>query len=190
MKLFVSPHNDDAALFGSFTLLRERPVVLTVFDSYVQVQRGHARCSKQERRAEDLAAMKILGCILQFGMVRDDEPITAGLRAQVRAAMSHWKGVTDVWLPAVEQNGHAHHNLVGEIGLELFADLFSRAKVHRYLTYTPEGKSVSGTKVPCTGAMVLKKLQALSCYQSQIEIDALGCWPHFLRDQTEYLLPE
>lgn len=189
MKLFISPHNDDAVLFGTFTLLRERPVVVTVFDSYVQVERGYSQAHRTQRRAEDLAAMKILGCILNFGMVPDNE-VAESVRGKIQASMSHWQGVTDVWLPAVEAGGHVQHNLVGEIGLDLFGSMFSRAKVHRYLTYTEEGKSTAGLKVPCTGAMVLKKLQALACYQSQIEIDALWCWPHFMRDQTEYVLPQ
>lgn len=189
MKLLVSPHNDDAVLFASFTCMRERPVVVTVFDSFVQAERGHPDCGRQQRRAEDLAAMKILGCILNFGSVPDNDP-SDGIRGRIQASMSHWSGVTEVWLPAVEEEGHPQHNLVGEIGEEVFSGLFGQAKVHRYLTYTSKGKSLSDLRVPCTGPMVFKKLQALSCYRSQIEIDALGCWPHFLRDQTEYVLPE
>jgi hypothetical protein len=175
MKLFISAHNDDAPLWGSFTLQRETPMVLTVFDSHIQPARGHAQCDAATRRKEDLEAM--------FSGVPDNEP-HASIRERIHAALRPWTP-TEVWLPAVEDGGHEHHNLVGEIGLEVLKG----AKIHRYLSYTrTRGKSTNGREVTPTGAMVLKKLQALACYRTQIEIDALGCWPHFIRDQNEYVL--
>jgi LmbE family N-acetylglucosaminyl deacetylase len=184
MKLFVSPHNDDAVLFGAFTLLRSEPTVLTVFDSFVQVQRGYAECNAAARRAEDLDAMHILGCTIQFGGVRDDEA-DLWLRTRVHSALSHWRP-QEVWIPAVESGGHEQHNLVGEIGAEVFV----RAKVHRYLTYTGSGKSRWGQEVAATGAMIRKKLQALACYKTQLEIEALNCFQHFARDLSEWMVPE
>lgn len=174
MKLFVSPHNDDAVLWASFTLQREKPTVLTVYDSYVQPQRGHARCDMMTRRNEDMAAVRgVLGCPIQFAGLKDSELISGA----VMVALLKWKEVSEVWLPAVEKNGHDQHNLVGEIG----AQVFSGAKIHRYLTYTRTGgKSTKGIEITPTGAMVLAKLKALTCYRTQIEIDALGCWPHFM----------
>ena len=32
VKLLIDPHGDDAVLFASFTVMRERPLVLVVFD--------------------------------------------------------------------------------------------------------------------------------------------------------------
>lgn len=160
---------------------RERPLVLTVFDSHIQVKRGHAQCNAQARRLEDMAAMTILGCDVAFSGVPDDLPNEAA-RDRVRAALSHWPEATEVWLPAVEKGGHDQHNLVGEIGLEVFKG----AKIRRYLTYTrAHGKSTNGREVKPTGAMVLKKLQALACYRTQITLDELGCWPHFM-DMREF----
>lgn len=187
MKLFVSPHNDDAVLFGAFTLLREHALVLTVFDSYVQVLRGHAQCTAEVRRAEDVAAMEVLGCSVVFGGVRDNES-EYSIGAFVRNVLERWKvkGVEEVWLPAEDVHGHPQHNLVGAIGARVFND----AKIHRYLTYVGAGKAAYGVPVCCTGEMLLKKLRALICYETQIVDEALGCWPHFLRDQAEYLLPE
>jgi LmbE family N-acetylglucosaminyl deacetylase len=182
MKLFVSPHNDDAALFASFTLQRERPLVLTVFDSHVQVSRGHYACDAATRRKEDAAAMEILGCGIAFSGVSDEEPELT-IKERVRGALSHWTP-SEVWIPAVEDGGHLQHNLVGEIG----SDVFAGSKIHRYLTYTrTHGKSTNGREVKPTGAMMMKKLQALACYRTQIEIDALGCWPHFM-DLREFCL--
>ena len=186
MKLFVSPHNDDAALFGAFTLQREDPRVLTVFDSYVQFSRGHGDCGVVSRRAEDTLAMKALGCVVEFAAVRDNEEPAQTFK-KVSNALSMARSFyrpAEVWLPVVEGGGHAQHNIVGELGVHVFAD----AKIHRYLTYTSAGKSTNGTKVPFTGVMLRKKLQALACYKTQIEIDALGCAEHFIRDQNEYVL--
>lgn len=184
MKLFVSPHNDDAVLFGAFSLMRYRPVAMTVLDSYVQPKRGHAACSASLRRAEDCAAISgVLNLSMLFGGVPDDLA-SPEMEQRVREVFRDLGPVESVWLPAVEESGHDHHNLIGRIGLEVF----SGAEICRYLTYTRNGgKSTGGAPVPCSGTMARKKLQALACYQTQIEIDALGCWPHFLGDQTEYL---
>jgi LmbE family N-acetylglucosaminyl deacetylase len=182
VKLFVSPHNDDAVLFGAFTLMREHPLVLTVYDSYVQVTRGQPRCHWEIRRKEDRDAVcGVLHCNIIFGGVRDDDEFS---RDRVGKVLGELKP-TEVWLPALEDDGHEQHNVVALMGLKVF----SGAKIHRYLTYTrPGGKSRTGKAEPANGQMVLKKLQALACYRTQIEIDELGCWPHFLRDQNEYCL--
>lgn len=169
-------------LWGAFTLQRERPVVLTVYDSVIQQQRGHAACDLVTRRNEDIEAVRgVMGCEIQFSALRD----TTLIAGAVLVALSKWAHATEVWLPAVEKNGHDQHNLVGEIGTEVFKD----AKIHRYLSYTrTHGKSTNGAEVKPTGAMVLNKLRALACYRTQIEIDALGCWPHFM-DLREFLGP-
>ena len=177
MKLFVSPHNDDAALFGAFTLQREHPTILTVFDSYVQ-----PGISVSDRRHEDFDAMLILGCTPKFGGVHDN---VSDSRDAVRASLSEFQP-SEVWLPAIETDGHLQHNLVSEIG----SQVFSGAIIHRYLTYTTAGKSTGGLRVPYTGRMLRRKLQALACYKSQIEIESLGCFEHFIRDQNEYMVPE
>lgn len=184
MKLFVSPHNDDAALFAAFTLQREHPTVLTMFDSHVQVQRGHPECSADARRREDIQAMAVLGCTFDCGYVPDHLP-RASAAELVRACLMNWDGYADeIWIPAIEAGGHEQHNLVSEIALEVFKG----KKISGYLTYTRTGgKSTWGNAVACSGAMVLQKLRALACYRTQLEIDALGCWPHFM-DLREYMV--
>lgn len=185
MKLFVSPHNDDAVLFGAFTLQREHPTVLTVFKSRVQVDRGHPECNDAIRWREDFDAVRSLGCQLR-GCSIADNLTDIDVQLPLWQALGKWSGAEEVWLPAGEEGGHAQHNLVALIG----GSVFENAKIHRYLTYTAAGKSTHGVPVPCNGVMIRRKLIALAYYQTQIEIDALGCWPHFLRDQTEYCLPE
>ena len=61
MKVFISPHNDGECLFGSFTIQREKPLVVIVFDSVVQVMRGHPECDAVTRREESLRALEELG---------------------------------------------------------------------------------------------------------------------------------
>lgn len=176
--LFISPHNDDAVLFGSFTLQRFQPLVLTVFDSVVQDKRGYPQCNAAARRCEDYCAMKILGCWIKFSGASDAELS----REAIRAALSEYKPQR-VWIPAYEEHGHPQHNLISTLAREVY----SGAEIRCYLTYTELGKSTNGTKVPFTGVMLRKKLQALACYRTQIEIDALGCAEHFIRDQNEYI---
>jgi LmbE family N-acetylglucosaminyl deacetylase len=182
LKLLVSPHQDDAVLFAAYTLQREKPLVLTVYDSFIQVERGHKECTAIARRCEDLEAMNVLGCQVQFGGVPDTMGAEAAQR--INTLLDEFEP-EEVWLPAVEIGGHEHHNLVGLIGGRMFS---MRARIHRYLTYTRTGgKSTGGTEVQPTGAMVRRKLLALACYKTQLEIDALGCWPHFM-DLREFAL--
>ena len=60
MKLFLSPHPDDETLFGAFTLMREKPLVVIITDSYIQQNRGE-NITPQQRFQESVNAMKILG---------------------------------------------------------------------------------------------------------------------------------
>lgn len=174
MKLFVSPHNDDEALFGALTLLREKPLVVVVFDSYIQQNRGN-RVTWEQRRDETRAACGILGCEVRYLGFRDDDlTVTAG-------SIAHWieaLGPSEVWAPAYEPGGHHQHNLVARACDKL-------PGLTRYLTYTVVGKS-KGREVPVLEpSWIGKKLQALACYESQWD-PRLGCWPHFLREQMEY----
>src|ERR1035437_9918003 len=69
--VLFSPHSDDSVLFASFTLLREHPLVVTITDSFIQANRGE-NVTADMRWLEDINAMKILGCPLMFGNIRDD----------------------------------------------------------------------------------------------------------------------
>lgn len=183
MKLFVAPHNDDETLFGAFTILREKPKVLIVYDSHAQPARGHVNCSWGERRRESLNALRLLGI---------GEPIWGGLsdlrfeaRPVIDLLVPYRNTVTEVWIPAVEEGGNAHHNLVGEFALENFRQL---SRVHRYLTYTVRGKSAVEDKAVKIEQpwWIEKKLRAMACYTSQLALASTQ--PHFLRDLYEYEL--
>ena len=179
MKLFLSPHNDDETLFGAFTILREKPLVVIVFDSHLQFDRGTGVTAIQ-RRTESMNAMIALGMMPpKFLGFSDAEAIEPA----IEAAFARLGRFEMVYAPADEEQGHAQHNLVARLADRVFDP------VTHYLTYTrTRGKSASDHPVPIEkGEWIAAKLRALACYGSQHAIDSrLGCWPHFLRDQTEY----
>jgi len=174
MKLFISPHNDDETLFGAFTILRERPLVVIVYDSWIQFRRGEP-VTALDRRNESLAAMNILGAEVCFCGLSDE----ALSLPDCEAALRPYTGAQCVWAPAFERNGNPHHNLVARVAESLFPDS------QRYMTYTSAGKS-SGFPVPIEAGWTLRKLQALACYESQSRLATTRDF--FLNDQHEYYL--
>lgn len=189
MRLLCSVHNDDAPLFSAFAIQEHKPLVLTVYDSFVQPERGHAACDWQTRRDEDKRAMETLGAGIRFGGIPDNLNSTAASPRIVELfgrfcedAEHAGDPISEVWLPLSEPGGHDQHNLVGDLGGKVFAG----ARIHRYTTYSrTKGRTRIGNEYKPTGVMVRKKLQAMAMYKTQLEIDALGCWPWFL-DLREY----
>jgi len=191
VKLLLSPHNDDSELFAAFTIIRERPTVCVVFDSYVQPTRGIPGCDAETRRMETERAIRVLtgdpdieemevptGFLGLMDSVEHDPVTLAGILAAVYPLAEH------VWAPAFEEGGHDHHNLVA-----LAAEKAFSGKVTHYLSYTRTGgKSRSAKEVlPRSGDDIARKLRALACYSSQLQMDPrLGCWPHFVNDLREY----
>jgi LmbE family N-acetylglucosaminyl deacetylase len=174
MNIFISPHNDDEVLFGSFTLLRERPLVVMVYDSYVQFRRGDGITAHQ-RRKESLRALGILGVQIAFCGLSDEGED----QAQCAQALAPYKGAAKVWAPAYEKDGNRHHNAIARVADSLFP------QSQRYLTYTLAGKS-RGLPVEFEPEWIAKKLRALACYESQIRLPATNKF--FLDDLHEYYL--
>ncbi len=164
MKLFISPHSDDAVLFGAFTLMREKPLVLTVTDSFIQSNRGDD-ITWEQRRQEDISAMQILGCSIIFGGLRDDIIDEWG----VNHLLEKFANFDTIYAPAV-QGGNPQHDLIGKIAKEVFGD-----KVKQYSTYANGEWFTTGTE-EVTGDHELKN-KALECYRSQINLPATA--PHF-----------
>jgi LmbE family N-acetylglucosaminyl deacetylase len=184
MKLFLAPHNDDEVLWGAFTILREKPTVLILFDSYVQPSRGIVGCEPQVRRAETCAALQTLGVDPpMFAGLRDDREYIVEYVAQIISLEGF--AAEHVWAPALEADGHPQHNVLARA-----ADMVFPGKVTHYLSYTNAGKSRGGKEVtPEAGKHIARKLKALACYESQLEMDPrLACWPHFVNDLREYVL--
>lgn len=191
MKIILSPHQDDVPLFAAFTAIKERPLVVTLFNSYVQTYNPSLspeekiRVNAVNRNLEDSRAIAELGCEVVTSPLRDDD--TELTAKSVSAAIIKLLNEMDlpkpwdIWAPAWESGGHHQHNITAQA-----APLIGKLK-GSYLTYTNAGKSTKGTLVTPEPAWILRKLKALACYESQIEIAALGCWPHFLRSQEEYM---
>lgn len=192
MKLFLSPHNDDLALFGAYTVATVHPICITVFDSFRQADRSPGfHSTAQQRRAEDIAAHAFLdpaGPALRFFGLDDREEATNALELLFANLIScEQMGEDDqVWIPEPEEGGNAHHNLIGHVGHRHFTA--AGVKVTRYTTYTTRGRSRWGDPVPFTGEMVRRKLLALACYRSQI--NRADQVEHFTRGLDEFYVPE
>lgn len=177
--LFLSPHPDDAVLFGCYTLLAERPDVVTVLWPDWQEKNGIG-IPAQVRLAEDCDAMEVLGLSDQHEqwLYSESDPDWAGLARVLR-----YRRYDRVYAPLPETAGHRHHNEIGTRAAEAFGD-----RVRFYLTYTKAGRSEDGREVkPVELAHVTLKLRALACYRSQIETAEAGCTEHFVRGLREYL---
>jgi LmbE family N-acetylglucosaminyl deacetylase len=176
-KLWVSPHSDDAVLFGAFTLMREKPLVLTVTDSWIQFNRGE-NITAEQRRLEDEEAMKVLGCSIVFGGIRDDV-IDAWA---VKDKLSRFRGFNGIYAPAI-QGGNEAHDLIGKVALEVFGD------VKQYTTYSATELYTTGKEeVKPDSREMLVKEAALNCYQSQIQLPATK--PHFeaVKNRSEWFI--
>ncbi len=177
MKLFISPHNDDEALFGAFTLLREKPLVLIVTDSFIQFERGDD-ITWMQRRQESEEACLILGCEVEFGYIRDTELTADALRTLFRK----YQGYHTVYAPAI-QGGNWQHDMISNIAQEMFENVIL------YTTYTKSKLYTTGSVeiIPTPEEIDLKN-QALFCYQSQLRLPATR--PHFnaVIDKSEWYI--
>lgn len=193
--LFISPHNDDEALFGAFAIMRFEADLIVVYDSFVQPARGHDQCTANVRRQETLDAMCFLRpkergheARILFGGLDDRlrfgaREVVERIADRLHEAGMEFRDYDQVFSPLWEPEGHPQHNRVCEAAC-LITD-GTPEKHRQYATYTSAGKSTYGQRCNPTGAETIRKLRALCCYRSQIELD--DCRPHFIRSQEEYL---
>jgi LmbE family N-acetylglucosaminyl deacetylase len=194
VKLFISPHNDDETLFGSFLIQKHKPLVVVVFDSFIQVNRGADWCDRVTRRMETSAALNelLLNPAALFCGLRDDTEYTVSeIEASIAGVLMQetLKGqlADEIIAPAIEKFGHAHHNLVAMAAGGLAATL--GVPLIQYTTYQrgTHGKTRTPNPVLIEDPMwIERKLNALACYRSQIRHPM--CQPHFLRDLEEFTI--
>lgn len=155
MNLFLTPHSDDESLFGAYTLLRYKPLILICLEG----RRKRTYVPNEVREAETAAAAKILGCTSKQLPVYCDPPDWDKLEALLKEYKP-----SRVWAPLPEEDGHPHHNKVGEIAARLWPGM-----VDFYVTYTDEGngRSPKGELVPVEPGWPELKRRALACYVSQ-----------------------
>ena len=179
--VFFAPHNDDAELFACYTLLREKPLVVQVTDSWIQPNRGDVGCDANTRWEETKKAMEILGCpVIRLGM-KDFELDYQFFGSFLLQSMS---GFDTVYAPAI-QEGNPQHDLISRACQAVFKD-----KCKLYSTYE---KGIWFSKgdveiVPTEEEYELKK-KALSMYKSQLNLPSTA--PHFaaaIEAKNEYFV--
>ena len=180
MNLFLSSHNDDEALFGSYTLIREKPLVVIITDSYIQPNRGEIGCSAEERRQESIEACKILECPVAFLGIKDTELTEDILKERLKSFVQ--LGFEKVYAPAF-QEGNIQHDMVHNVARHVFPSII------QYTTYTKTELWTKGDiEVVPTEEEKMLKTKALNCYKSQLLLGATR--PHFMAvmNKSEFLI--
>lgn len=179
--IIISPHDDDSILFTGILAQRTKAIHVIVTDSYLQPLRGEAGCSAEERARETAEACKILGC--SYGRLKiPDNEIT---EEKVLSAFEKLELMLAdvVYAPAV-QGGNPHHDIVARAAMQMF-----HGQLVQYTTYTPGQLYTTGTQeiIP-TPEEMQRKIQALSCYQSQLRLNSTR--PHFdaVLGKSEWLI--
>ena len=120
---------------------------------------------------ETQGAMMILGCEWEQLDFSEAEPDWQGVE-RCLASYADDLDIGRVFAPAVEDGGHAHHNMVGGIARLVFGE-----DVTSYTTYTRSGgRSKGDLEVFPTEGCLAAKLAALACYTSQIEEPSTRPW--------------
>lgn len=157
-KIFLAPHNDDEVLFGTYTILKEKPLVIICTDSYIEFERGDG-VTKEERIEETKRAMDILGAKVEFLHIPDNQ-ITEEI---LEEKLKDYKADI-VFAPAIEDGGNPIHNLVGKVASKLFPTT-------HYMTYNRENTKKKGNiMIYSTEEEKKIKEKALKCYPSQLKI--------------------
>ena len=167
MKLFLSPHSDDATLFGAYTIMREKPLVITITHSTLQGDNGY------DRIMEDYKAMHILGAPICFLGILEDK-LTEELLYE---KLSYFYTKDTVWIPEYE-GGNPQHDMVNKVASLLFPS------VKLYKTYTGLLDRTVGIEVIPTETELETKKLAMQCYKTQIENHNTA---HYFKNYKEYV---
>lgn len=167
-KYFISPHSDDI-IFATYTILREKPIVVTITHSTLQGDNGF------DRVLEDYKASKILGVPIMFLGIDEDE-LTEEILVEKLSVIS--KETADVvYIPEYQENGNPQHNLVNKVCKRLFWD------TKDYKTYSGlEDRTLGIEIIPTEEELEIKK-QAMACYRTQIENPMTA---HYFEVYNEY----
>lgn len=171
MIILFAPHNDDEALFASYTIMRTKPLVVVVYDGY-QHQRKFG-VNIMTRRNESINAMKLLGVEVEFMGLSDDETYDP---YELETLFKKYKA-DKVYCPAIGKN--PQHNLVSNVCTSVFKNTV------RYCTYDDDLLQKGSVEIIPTEEERVMKIKALKCYQSQLKIN-----PHHFEavvNQNEYL---
>lgn len=178
MKLLLSPHNDDEALFASYICLREQPHVVVALNG----GRKRNYPVPEERVAESAAAMDVLGCDFDHLWVPCDPADWESVERRLLMLLDGDEPER-VWAPLPEPNGHRHHNRLAGVAIKLWPDRVSFYSTYRVINDWPI-RSTHGYPVATEADWPQLKRQALDCYATQIASD--GTRMHFEQPQDEY----
>ncbi len=171
-KIFLSPHSDDETLFGAYTIMKEKPLVIICTDSYLQGDNLLAR------RNESRDAMDILGADVWFLSIPDflDDIV---FRTILRSKFRRFADTEVVYAPNVDCSNR-HHKAAGEVAKEIFDNVVF------YDTYKDSwGTTGIGQKVTITNDEKQLKKRVMLWYKSQIEREQTR--KHFREVWDEYI---
>jgi LmbE family N-acetylglucosaminyl deacetylase len=180
MNVFLSPHNDDETLFGAFTILRERPLVVVVF-------KGHPRSGDPAlRQWESECAMTMLDRpdFEQWPIEQEPEGIRLVSSPKLHELEEAFRALDarehpeKVWAPALSPCGNVEHVAVGSVANTVFG-----SRVVHYHTYHGGKKVQSGKPVDFQPKWLEAKHRALACYGSQF---GRGARVWFMSDLYEW----
>lgn len=167
LKVFVSPHPDDAVLFASYLIMREKPLVVTVTHPTFQGDNGN------ERVIEDYNAVRILGAPIAFLGIDEDKLTEEILHEKLQLFPSD----TLYYIPEYEKDGNPQHNLVHDT-VRRMTDNYKE-----YKTYSGWLDRSGDTEVIPTEQELELKKRAMACYHSQIENPFTS---HYFETYAEY----
>lgn len=155
--ILFAPHADDESLFAFYTMLREDAHVCVLLDSV------------PSREDEFRAAMGVTRRNGTFSRIWEGDPDWNTIAMLVAEEAFNYDTVI---APAYEAEGHEQHNQIA-----LMVDSLRHPNVIRYVTYRRgHGRTVTAKLVQGTAIEQQKKLEALSCYQSQIDDPRTRDW--------------
>ena len=169
MRVFLSPHSDDVILFGAYTIMREKPLVIICTHATMQGDNGY------ERAMESYRAMKMLGASVMFLGIDEDRLTEEILEEKLRFLDDD--DYLYLYAPEYEENGNPHHNIVANVAKKM------TWRTSTYKTYTGlETRTVGKEVIPTPEELELKK-RAMACYKTQIENPNTA---HYFETYAEY----
>lgn len=170
--VLYAPHNDDETLFAFYQLLRHEPRVVTVLRSFKQwiSQSGP---TYQVREAETAEALRVASITKwEQWPFSDRDPDWDSIADRIDRTLRLEKPEV-VIAPAWEMGGHEDHNALASI----IAGIGGEWELVRYCTYVRgEGRTVSAHPIDGTEEEAGLKMQALLCYESQINHPHTSPW--------------
>ena len=149
--IFISPHPDDETLFGAYTIMRFKPLVLMVTHPTEQGDNGN------ERLLETYEAMRILGSPVCFLGIPENELNEENLTKALFRFKDEFAFIPDL------DGGHPHHDLIHNVCKDMFP-------VHEtYKTYGKGETRAIGKEIIPTDKELEFKIEAMKCYKTQIE---------------------